>query len=546
MTEQRRTRTSAVSTAIVMVSTAVSRMLGFVRIAVIGAVFGASGEADVLNLVFNIPNNLRKLLAEGALSSAFVPVLSAGIVEDTTGSAPRELVRRLIGFQLVILVPLLVASTLFAQPVVNLILDFPELERQLLAARLFRWLIHYLLLISIGAVFMGALNAHGEFVVPALSPLWFSVAVIGAVLVFHRSLGVFSMVVGVLVGGIGQVLIQLPAAFKLHYRILPRFDFRDDRFRTVLAQWLPVLSTSSIFTINQQVALFFASALADGSGSAMTNALVFWQLPFGVFGASITTVLFPKMSREWAAGDRIALRKSVYGGLGALALLLIPSAMGLAVLGREMIAVALQRGAFTAENTLLAARVLTGYAPGLFSVAAFSFMQRFYYACGNYRVPLRTATVALAVDVGLSLWLKETVLGVAGLAIANSAAFTVGLGIMIWHARAIIGGEPVVTAGPNDGQDDQTTGRFDARHATKSQLLHALLLAVLASVVAGTVVVALRNALGGVIWWTEGSSMRNVLRLCGFSALGVTTVVSVYRFGGIRPVALLRRGRRGS
>ncbi|MFP4153792.1 MAG: murein biosynthesis integral membrane protein MurJ, partial [Alkalispirochaeta sp.] len=415
------------STAVVMISTLVSRLLGFVRIAVIGAIFGASGSADVLNVVFNIPNNLRKLLAEGALSSAFIPALSRSHVEDASGTTAKGLVRRLIGFQLVILVPIITISMLAPQLIVDVILDFPEEERQLLAAQLFRWFILYLLLISIAAVLMGTLNAHGQFLVPAVSPLWFSVAVIGSILLLHRYLGVYSMVVGVLLGGTGQLTMQIPSIIARGYSLVPSLELRDPVFRRVLRQWIPVVSTASVFTINQQIALFFASGLADGSSSAMTNAIVFWQLPFGIFAASITTVLFPAMSRRHAAGNTEELARDIENGVRSILMLLLPAGVGLMVLGHEMIAVALQRGAFTLAATRETARVLAYYSVGLFSVGAFTFLQRVSYACDDYRTPLRAAIITVVIDVVLSLWLKETVLGVAGLALANTIAFTAGL-----------------------------------------------------------------------------------------------------------------------
>ncbi len=514
-------RGNFVATALVMVSTFVSRLFGFVRIAVVGAIFGASGEADVLNLVFNIPNNLRKLLAEGALSSAFVPVLSRAHVEDPEGARARRIVRSLIGLQLVILVPLLTAATIFAQPVVNTILDFPELERQVLAGGLFRWLIHYVLLISVAAVLMGTLNSHHHFLVPSLAPLWFSIAVIGSTLLWHRTLGVYAMVVGVLVGGLGQLLLQVPRVNAYGYNLLPRLDVHDPDFRAIVKRWLPVVATASVFTINQQIALYFASGLEDGSGSAMTNALVFWQLPFGIFGASITTVLFPAMSRHHAAGDNSALRSTVGGGLRALVLLLIPAGVGLGLFSEEIIAVALQRGAFTHEATALAARVLVYYCLGLFSVGAFTFLQRFFYACGDYRTPLVVATITMALDVGLSLWLKETALRVAGLAAANSLAFTVGLLLLLFAVR-------------------RKTGALRMKRLAASAVR-----ALCASAAAVAAVLGVRriwSVVGLSGWSSGGSSLINLALLLAESLPALAVLIGTYRLMGIS-IARLAKGR---
>lgn len=433
-------QTSTRHTAIVMGTTLLTRLLGFVRVAVIGAVFGASGRADVLNLVFNIPNNLRKLLAEGALSSAFIPVLSRSIVEDESGQSSRRLVREILTVQFIVLIPLLLLSTLFARPIVEVILDFPEPERQALAADLLQWMIHYILLISVSAVLMATLNSHRRFFVPAFTPLLFSAAVISAIILFSDRLGVFAMALGVLVGGALQLIFQVPLFSKLGYTMKPQLAAWSPELRQVMRQWFPVVGTASIFAVNQQIAMLFASGLESGSGSAVTNALVFWQLPFGIFGVSIQTVLFPRMSRQAALNDLPGLSQSVQYGVRYLFALLVPAALVLSMLGPEIIAVALQRGAFEARHTLLAADVLVGYSLGLFSVAAFNFVQRYFYANNDYRFPMVVAAVTLVLNVGLALWLKETALRVVGLSIANSVAFTVALFVMLVRAAKQVGG----------------------------------------------------------------------------------------------------------
>ncbi|MDR1931531.1 MAG: murein biosynthesis integral membrane protein MurJ [Spirochaetales bacterium] len=431
---------STLSTVVVMISTAVSRLFGFVRIAVIGAIFGAGGQADVLNAVFTIPNNLRKLMAEGALSSAFIPVLAKSIVQDTTLRRSKKIVRAILSFQLVVLVPVLLAALVFSSPLIRVILDFQEPEKIELAAGLFRWMIHYLLLVSISAVFMGVINAHSSFLVPAITPVLFSVAVISSVILLHRMFGPYAMVIGVLAGGLAQILFQTPKMRSLGYRWKPDLDFRNPDFVKVMKLWLPVVATASVYTITEQIAIRFATALEDGSASAMSNALVFWQLPFGIFSASITTVLFPRMSRQAGLGDTEGLRATLEYGLRYLILLLVPSAVIMSFLAKEIIAVALQRGNFLPFNTALTARVLIAYNLGLFSVGAFNFFQRFFYARGNYKTPLVSALIVCVLDIVLSLILKETSLRVAGLALANSLSLTLGLFIMWFRTTRKLGG----------------------------------------------------------------------------------------------------------
>ena len=440
--KEQNTRQSTVSTLVVASSTFVSRLLGFLRTAVITAVFGATGKADIINITFAVPNNLRKLLAEGALSSAFIPVVSEAVMEEGEDrQRSRTLVRNIITFQLIIIIPICALTLLFAhQLIAHVLTQFEDPEQIELSASLFRFFINYLLFIGISSVLIGVLNSHSRFFIPAITPILFSIAVIGSILLLHGLIGVYSMAVGVLVGGAAQVLFQLPLFRRLGYSLVPHFGFSNPDFRRVMKQWLPVLATSSVFTVNQQVAFLLASGLETGSASSLSYALVFFQLPFGIFSASITTVLFPKMSRQFGRGDTEGLRSSLQYGIRFLLVLLVPSSLVLGALGEEIIAIAIQRGMFTRENTELTAFVLSGYCYGLFSVGAFNFLQRFFYSAKNYRLPFYVAFSVAAIDIALSIILKETRLRVAGLAVANSVAFTLGLAVLLTAAFRMLGG----------------------------------------------------------------------------------------------------------
>lgn len=495
-------RSSARSAAGVMAATLMSRLLGFVKMAVIGSIFGAGARADVLHLVFVIPNNLRKLLAEGALSSAFIPVLSERIVRDADAYAARRLVRSILTLQAVVLLPLIALSVIFSGPVTSVILNFQNAGQAELAASLFRYIIPYLFFVSVAAVLVGTLNSHNRFLVPALAPLAFSICVIGGLVLLSGRLDVYAMAAGVLAGGALQLLLLVPQFKRLGYTFSPSVAFRNPDMQRVMRQWLPVVATASIYTINQQVAVRFASGLEPGSGSAMQNALVFWQLPFGLFSASVTTVLFPRMSREIAAGDTDGMRYTLETGFRYLIALLIPAAVFLALYGRQTISVALQSGAFTAANSLLAGQMLAVYCFGLLSVGAFNFFQRFFYAASNYRVPMYTAIAVLVIDVALSLWLINTPLRVLGLAVAHSVAFTLGLAVMIVLAV-------------------RRVGSFDGRRLAGAVGKTAVVSGVLAAYI------MLVRALDGN-FWLVGRTAATFFAVVAIAAVGAFLVVGLY------------------
>ncbi len=433
-------RGSTVSTVIVMICTAASRLFGYVRQALFNYYFGASGAADALNAVFNIPNNLRKLFAEGAFSAAFIPVLSSTLAEDPTRERSQALVRTLIALELCVLLPLVALSLAFPRSLVTLLFAFQDPGKVAVAATLMRWTFNYVLFVSLGALVMAVLNTHGRFTVPALSPLMFTLPTVLSLIFFHGRLGILAMGVGVLVGGILQLAFHIPAFRGQGYRFRVSFHFANADFTRTARLWIPYLAAASIVTINQFVAQFFATGLDDGSVSALTNAIMFLQIPIGIFTTSVATVTFPTMSRQVAQGQTEALRGTVAYGINFLLVLLVPSSILLSVMGREIIAATLQRGHFTSVNTLMAARTLTGYAIGLVSMGIYTFLQKLFNSYKTFVVPLASAALIAVIDIILSLVLKETPLRVSGLAYANSIAFTVGMLFLGYLARRRLGG----------------------------------------------------------------------------------------------------------
>lgn len=419
-----------------MICTMISRILGYVKIFFISYFFGATGSADVLNAAFTVPNNLRKLTAEGALSNSFIPVLAGSIANKDDHAVTRKIVRNIMALQMLILIPICIVSIIYADFLAKKVFfSFADPALQELAVSLLRWFISYILLVSISAVLLAVLNAHNYFTIPALTPILFSISVILSLVCLHKQMGVYSMVLGVLVGGLLQVLFQCPIFKKLGYDFKLSFDFRNDKFKRIIINCLPVFFTSCIFAINQQIAMRFASGLETGSSSAISYAVVFWNLPQGVFAASITTVLFPQMSKEGATGKFKELSDTFTSGIISLMGLLIPASVVMYLLGYDIISIGLQRGSFTVSDTAMTGFVLQGYVCGLLGACIFNFILRYHYSLNSYKKPFCFALLCGAIDVCLSFYLKETPLRVAGLAWANTIAFTICSCLMIADIR---------------------------------------------------------------------------------------------------------------
>lgn len=442
-------RRSTATTVIVMICTAGSRLFGYVRQALISIYFGDHGTADVLNAVFIIPNNLRKLFAEGAFSAAFIPVLSSTIAEDPSGSRSRELVKNFVAFQALILGPLVALSLIFPGTFVHVLTSFRDPERVHAATILMQWMFNYILLVALSSVVQAVLNTHGSFIVPALSPFMFTLATVLSLFFGHGALSYVAQGLGVLLGGILQLACQLPALRRRGYRFVPSFRFSNPDFRRTAALWVPYLASASIVAINQYVATIFATGLEQGSATAISTSVMFLQIPLGIFTASVTTVLFPRMSRQSAANDVEGLRGSVSYGTQFLVVLLVPASVLLCLFGREVIAAAFQRGQFTRHGTEMSARALTAYATGLLSMGLYTFFQRFFNARKDFLVPVASAGGIAVIDITLSFILKETPLRVSGLAWANSIAFTAGmvaLGLLVRRRVGALGGRQILVS----------------------------------------------------------------------------------------------------
>lgn len=493
---------STLSTIIVMACTVLSRLAGWVKLALVNAYFGAGGPADVINLVFAVPNSLRKLFAEGAFSSAFIPVLSSTMAADPAEEAARRLVRSLAAFLLLALGALSALSLAAPDALLALLARFRDPAKLPLARVLLRWEFSYILFVSLSALVQAVLNTHGRFTVAALSPLAFSAAVILGLVLLRGPLGPVVMGVGVFVGGMLQLAVQLPSLARLGYSLAPSVRFRDPAFRRTIALWLPFLATASMFVLTQLVAHRFASGIVDGSVTAISNAVTVMNLPIGIFTASVLTVLFPRLSAQAARDDAAGLRDTVGHGIEFLLALLLPSTAALAMYGREIIAVAFQRMKFTADDTQFTYPVLIAYAAGLAPLGLFQLLQRLFYSLKDFRTTLASAAAVAVVDVGLSLWLKGTPLATAGLAAANSIAFAVGAAWLAVAARRRLG--PLGAA----------------------RIARGTLKAAAASLPLAGILAAARW-----LWpdlWRAGGTLANAGRIAGILALGALATVATF------------------
>jgi len=407
-------------------ATALSRALGLVREVAIANQFGASAAYDAYLIAFFVPHFLRRLVAEGALSTAFIPLYTQRLKrnpEDADAFASAVLSLGLIAFPLLILLGVALAPWY-----VPFLADGFDPAQLALTVHLSRITFPFIGLIGVAALAMGVLNAHGRFVVPALAPVAFNLAMIAAVLTLE-GWGAESLAVGVLLGGGAQLAAQLPS-LQGRFRFRWNPDWHDPGVKELLTLLLPAVVGLAVVQVNVLVDYKLASRLPAGGISALQYAIRLFQLPFGLFAVAVSTAILPRLSARAAAGIDAtvpALRR----GVQACAAILIPAAVGLWALGDPIVRLLFEHGAFTPADTARTAGALGFYVLGLFPYGVVTVLSRAFYALKDGRTPVAVSAVAVAVNVALSLALVGP-LGVDGLALATGVAGWVQLGAAWW------------------------------------------------------------------------------------------------------------------
>jgi len=396
--------------------------------------FGASMATDVFVTAFRIPNLLRDLFAEGALSSAFVPVFKEKLVRG----APDEAfdLARTITTAILLVVGLIVLLGIVAAPFIIYIsangftADAVKFD---LTVSLTRLMMPFLLLVSLAALVMGMLNSFDRFGIPAIAPAMFNLGIILSTFALYQYLDVpvYAMAVGVLIGGVGQLMIQWPQLRRVGYRYRPRFNFLDENVKRVLRLFGPMVAGLSASRVNILVSTLVASFLVEGSISYLNYSFRLMHFPLGVFAVALGTVTLPNASELAARRDMPALGDAYHRALNLNMFLIIPSAFYLAMLGYDLVALIYKWGAFgesAAQNTAL---TLLHYSYGLIGFAAVRVTAPIYYALNDSKLPMWISIGSVGLNIALYYPLVK-MLDFAGLAAATSIAGLVNFGLLLF------------------------------------------------------------------------------------------------------------------
>jgi putative peptidoglycan lipid II flippase len=399
-------------------------MLGFVRDLVLARLFGADAATDAFFVAFKIPNFLRRLFAEGAFATAFVPVLTEYKAQRSHDEL-KAFVDHVAGTLAMVLLGVSLVGVVAAPVVVSLFAFgwyFDGQEGQLgLAAEMLRLTFPYLFFISLTAFAGGILNAHGRFAVPAFTPVLLNLSLIGCALWLSPELvqPVVALAWGVLIAGIAQLTFQLPFLSQLKLLPRPRPQQKDPGVQRIMKLMLPALFAVSVTQINLLLDTVLASFLAVGSISWLYYSDRLMEFPLGVLGVALGTVILPKLSQKQAEASPEGFRRTLDWGLRATLVFGLPAALGLALLAGPMISTLFLSDAFTPDDVAMARLSLMAYAAGLPAFILIKVLAPGYYARQDTKTPVRIAVIAMLANMVLNLILIFP-LQHAGLALATS------------------------------------------------------------------------------------------------------------------------------
>ena len=425
------------SLAAVSSMTMFSRVLGFIRDAIIARIFGASMAADAFFVAFKLPNLLRRIFAEGAFSQAFVPILSEYKTQQGE-EATRTFIAYVSGMLTLILAVVTVLGMLAAPWIIYVtapgFTDDPD--KFTLTANLLKVTFPYIFLISIASLAGGILNTWNRFSVPAFAPTLLNVSMIGFALFAapYFDPPIMALAWAVLAGGVLQIAYQLPHLKKIGMLVLPRVSFRNSGVWRVMKLMGPAILGVSVSQISLIINTIFASFLVSGSVSWMYYADRLMELPSGVLGVALGTILLPSLAKSFSKGDATEYRKLMDWGLRLCFLLALPCAVALAILAEALTVSLFQYKNFTAFDALMTQQALIAYCVGLMGMIVIKVLAPGFYSRQNIKTPVKIAIATLILTQLMNLAFIGPFKH-AGLALSIGIAACFNASLLYWQLR---------------------------------------------------------------------------------------------------------------
>ncbi len=430
------------STGVISIATLVGKVLGFVRLVLIARFFGTGKAIQAFFVAFRIPNLLRDMVAEGAANSAIVPVLSEYLIKKKKEEY-WHLVNILLNIALICLMTLVVAGLLLAPAIVRIIAPgfTRDPEQFRLAVSLTRLIFPYILLIGLAAYAMGVLNSLKHFSAPAFAPCLLNISVITTILVLNRNVSVKALAFAVLIGGVLQLLVQIPVLYKKGMRLRTFKIFRHEAVKKIGKLLVPRAPATIVYQLNVLIDTMLASLhwiVGAGGIAALFYSYSLIRFPTGIFATSLAIASLPVLSEHFARRDMAKFKRTINFLLRASLLLVIPATVAFMILGDHIIRILFQSDKFGDYSVMITNQALFFYSIGLFSYAGIKILVFSFYSMQDTITPLKTSAAALVVNIILNLILMWP-LKIGGLALATSAAGIFNFSILFYLLRKRIG-----------------------------------------------------------------------------------------------------------
>lgn len=426
------------ATFLVMIATLLSKVSGLVRDQITASYFGITYDTDAFTWAYFIPNLFRVLFAESIIIAAFIPVYALYLKKNDRNQL-NDFVASVTNIFIVVFTAISLIIFIFSNPIGSFLSGISGNNMDIASfSAMNRIMIFSLVIMSIGGLLASILNSHNKFVIPAIAPMVMNIVSIIFIIALAGRIGIISMAIGIIIGSVLEVLIQLPGlrGTSLKYRF--RINFHNDAVKEMFAMMVPIMLSLGAVQINNSIDNFFALNLGAGYTTALTFSWRIANLPLGVFSVAVITVLYPLISKQAADNNISGLKESFSIGVREIGYIMIPASAGMIILSNPIIKVLFERNQFTSADTEKVAAILIFHCVGLVFFGLLMALNRIFYSLKDVKTPLIIALTSIATNLLLD-WLLIKVLGISGVALSTSLVAGINIILLIIILRKKIG-----------------------------------------------------------------------------------------------------------
>lgn len=418
------------ATFIVVIATLLSKISGLIRDQITASYFGISFDTDAFTWAYFIPNLFRVIFVESVIVAAFVPVYM-NYLKENNKKGMDDFVSSVTNILVITSILISLLIFIFSAPIGGFLSRISGNNLDIAKFTLMnRIMIFSLVLMSLSGLFTSILNSNNKFTIPAIAPLVMNVISIIFVIALAGKIGIISMAIGIIIGSVLEVIIQIPQLRESNFKYKLKIDFKNKAVREIFSMMVPIMLSIGAVQINNSIDNFFALNLGAGNTTALTFSWRVANLPLGVFSVAIITVLYPLISMQAANMNLKGLKESFSLGCREIGYIMIPASVGMIILSNPIIKVLFERNQFTAANTLKVANILVFHCAGLVFFGLLMMLNRIFYSFKDVKTPLKVASFSMIVNFALD-WLLIKVIGVAGVALSTSLVAVINAIILI-------------------------------------------------------------------------------------------------------------------